>query len=129
MSNSALTAEQRTVFALTTPRVQFTLRDEDGAVVPAASLTTLTMTLFDLKTRQYINNRSAVNALNANNVTVTSGGVVTYQMQAADNAIIGTQPDGTKQEHILQFRWTWSSGTKAGEHRIPLLVVVRDRVS
>lgn len=129
ISNSSLSAEQRTLYEKTSPVYSFVLKDENGVVVPGSSLTTLTVTLFDTASRQIINSRNEQDAKNANQVTVNSSGVVTFSMLPADTIIVGNVKPGEKETHALHFRWTWSAGTKAGEHLVELLVVARDYVT
>ncbi len=64
------------------------LKDENAAVIPAASIDVLTLTLSNVADDAIINSRNGQNVLNANNVTVTAGGVLTWTMQPADTAII-----------------------------------------
>ena len=96
--------------------------DETGVGIPSASLNTLTMTLYDAITNAAINARSTQNILNANNVTVSSSGLLTWTMQPNDNAILNA---GLAQElHFALFQWTWTSGTsKAGKHQAAFSVV------
>lgn len=97
-----------------------TIKDENGTVVPAASLTTLTLTLYAKQSGTIINSRSAQNILNANNVTVNSSGVLTWTMQPDDNAIVNSAL--LTESHIALFEWTYSSGSKYGKHEIELVV-------
>ena len=97
-----------------------TLKDENGVVIPFATLDTLILTLYDLTTGNIINSRNAVNALNANNVTLhATSGLLIYLMQPDDNKIIGT---GLEEVHIILFQGAWSSGTKAVRHQIQITV-------
>jgi len=95
-----------------TPALNFVVQDENGAALPAASLTTLELTLYDKASGTIINTRNNQNALNANNVTVDGSGNGKFQTVAADTAIL----DATKpmEEHVTKFKWTWASGTKVG---------------
>lgn len=92
------------------------IKDEANDVVPAAQLTTLTLTQYALQTGTIINSREGQNVLNANNVTVTSGGVLTWIMQPADNAIVNAALE--YEFHIALFEWTYASGAKAGKHEV-----------
>lgn len=89
--------------------------DENGIAISSANLTTLTLTLYEKATKAIVNTRSAQNVLNANNVTVDTSGNLTWNMQSADNAIIGA---ATIESHVALFEWTWSSGTKYGKYEI-----------
>lgn len=90
------------------------LRDQDGVAVGAASLTALTLTLYNEATGAIINSRNAQNVLNANNVTVSAGGVLTWSMQEEDNPIIDS---GLGIElHTALFAYTWDSGARSSRH-------------
>lgn len=97
--------------------------DETGVGVGSTQLVSLTLTLY-LATNPatMINSRSTQNVLNANNVTVSSSGLMTWTMQPLDNAII----DGSlaQELHLALFQWTYgSSGSKAGKHQVGFSVV------
>jgi len=100
-----------TVKEKTTSKYTATLKDEDGTAIALASLTTLTLTLYDISStsRTIINSRNAQNVLNANNVTVhATSGLLTWEMQAADNEI---QDSNKKIErHRALFKFSWSGG-------------------
>ncbi len=78
--------------------VTFYLKDNLGNPIPAASLDSLTLTLYDIGTFApdsgspsdgIINARNGQDVLNANNVTVhASSGLVTWAMQPEDNIIV-----------------------------------------
>ena len=97
------------------------IKDEAAVAIAAASLTTLTLTLYNSDDEAIINSRSAQDVLNTNNVTVDSSGVLAWTMQPADNVITGT---GELETHVALFEYTWSSGTKRGSHEVT--VKVRD---
>lgn len=105
----------------TTAQITATIEDESGTAIPAASLTTMILTLYLKDTpATTINSRSDQNVLNANNVVIDSSGNLTWTMQPADNAISDTNK--TVEHHIALFEWTWSSGTKAGKYEIEIRV-------
>ncbi len=95
------------------------IKDEADVAIAAASLSTLTLTLYDLKGATIINSRAAQNVLNANNVTVDSSGNLVWTLQPADNPIIAS---GELESHIALFEYTWSSGTKRGSHEVTISV-------
>lgn len=102
------------VEAGTTPNYTCSLLDESDAAIVAAQLTTLTLTVINLKTGVAIRDR--VNALNANNVTVSADGSVAWAIQATDLAATETTF-----LHCV-FEWTWNSGVKKGWHDFALRV-------
>jgi hypothetical protein len=106
---------------LTTPTYRATVVDDSDPPValPAASLTTLTLSLYvinDDGTITYI--RQAQNVKNTNNVTVSALGALVWSIQAADTTLVNTVP---YEHHYAFFRWTWGSG-KVGSRTIVLNV-------
>lgn len=95
-----------------------TLVDENGFVIAASALLTLTLTYCDVATRLILNGREAQNALNQHNVTVDNAGLLSWKLQPADTGIIN---DGLAVEmHRALFTWTWGSPIKVGRHEIDL---------
>lgn len=98
-----------------------TVVGNDGVTpLPAASLLTLILTLYAIKqdgTDGIVNARNAQNVLNANNVTVNAGGLVTWSIQVGDTTLVESIP---YERHIALFEWTWAAG--AGKHEVVLLV-------
>ena len=64
------------------------LQDENAVAIGSALINTLELSFFDLATATIINSRDAQNVLNANNVVVTAGGLLTWTLQPADTAIL-----------------------------------------
>lgn len=103
------------------------LLDEDGVAIPAATLTTLTLTLYVKETGDIINLRNAQNVLNANNVAVDSSGNLVWTVQPADHAVVAT---GRKLErHRAVFDFTWNSGAKRDWHAVEFVVIAEPKVS
>lgn len=98
-----------------------TITGNDGATpIPAASLSTLVLTLYVVKsdgTTGIVNSRDAQNILNANNVTVSAAGLLTWAIQTADTTLVEALPF---ERHIALFEWT-ASGV-AGKHEMVLVV-------
>ncbi len=101
-----------------TARYSAVLKDETDTVIPAASLTALTLTLYNVATGAIINSRNAQNVLNANNVTVDASGNLVWTVQPGDNAIVDTSLD--REDHVALFKFEWSSPTKRGYHQVVL---------
>lgn len=102
------------------------LRDETRAVVPAASITTFTLTLTDRATDTIINGRNDTNILNANGGTLDASGNWTFLFTPADNQIVNA--DLAMEEHIALFEWTWSAGAKRGQKSVLIRVKNYGRV-
>lgn len=108
------------VLEKTTAYYSGTLTDESGAALPAASLATLALSYYDVASGTTINSRNAQNALNTNGVTVDSSGLLTWRLDPADTAILGT---GRVEVHEALFTWTWGTNpTKTGRHLVQIAV-------
>ena len=104
-----------------TPRYTATITDDAGNPLPAASLSTLVLTLYVIKadgTVAYVNSRNAQNVLNANNVTVGTSGEVVWSLQVADTSLIEALPF---ERHIALWEWTWPT-SRAGKHELWITV-------
>ena len=114
----------------TTPRYTFTITDDELNPLPAASLTTLTLTLYVINadgTVTILNSRNAQNVLNANNVTISAQGLGVWSVQVLDTTmVVATLPFETR---IALWQWTWSAGAKAGKHELNLVVKNLSQVS
>ncbi|MEY4932894.1 MAG: hypothetical protein RLZZ403_1214 [Pseudomonadota bacterium] len=101
-----------------------TIKDETEAVIPAASLTTLTLLLYDqtthlasaTSTAAIINSRNRQDVLNTNGCTVSTGGVLTMTFSPADNIIINTGK--SSERHVALFEYTYAAGAKAGKEEV-----------
>jgi len=128
MSKSTLTIKQRRLDEKTIAKYKATITDEDQAAIASSSLSTLTLTLYDVETGTIINSRNGQNILNANNVIIDSDGLLTWTIQAADNEIVGTRRRaGQYEKHVALFEYTWSS--KASKHELILEIRQLDKVT
>jgi hypothetical protein len=117
------------VLELTTPRYTAVIQDDEGQPLPAASLTSLTLTLYVIRTDGtigIINSRNAQNVLNASNVTVSAAGLLVWSIQTADTAL---QETLAFERHIALWTWTWLAGAKTGRHELVLTVKNLQQVS
>lgn len=103
----------------TTRKITFLVVDEDGVAVPGASLTTLTLTLYDEITEAIINTVDDKDILNVGGGLVDGSGNGSYTMDPADNQIVGT---ASFEDHIALFEWTYGGGAKAGKEEVRLRV-------
>ena len=105
-------ADQREVVAGTTPVFTATLKDHSGVAIPAAALTSLTLTVWAKPSLAVI--RDAVNALNANGVTIhATSGLITWKVSAADTALTDADPRIDSEAHYYRFDWAWETGGQA----------------
>lgn len=99
-----------------------TITDTDGVTALADAdtiLTTLTLTLYELRSGTVINSCTARNILNLNGGTVSSAGALEIRLDAADMACLGT---ASSEVHVALLEWTWGSPVKAGKHEIAFTV-------
>ena len=130
MSQSTLTSKQRKLDEGTLAKYTATITDEAETAIALSAMTTLTLTLYDAETGTVINSRNDQDVLNTNNVTVSSAGLLTWLIQPADNAIVGTRRRaGQYEKHVALFEYTWSSGSKASEHEVTLEIRQLDKVT
>ena len=96
------------------------LTDEDGSVVPGSVLSSATLTLKDEKTRTVINSRNAQNVNQANGVTISDLGIVTWLLVPADNPIVTDRL--TQEVHVATFDFRWDAGASRAMHEVKILV-------
>jgi hypothetical protein len=84
--------------------------------VPAGSLLTLKLTLWDRKTGTIINGRNEQNVLQAAGVTVNAEGHLIWVLSPEDNAHIAG--DGTVETHVALWEWTYGSPVRTGNHEM-----------
>lgn len=106
-----------------TCRIEATILDENMAPIPAASLTTLTVTLYDCTdcdNLPIVNSVDNVNILNTGRGTVDSSGRMVCTLLPADNPIL---LDSHEYEwRCALFRYTYSAGAKSGAHEVKFKV-------
>ena len=100
-----------------------TVTGNDGVTaIPAVSISTFVLSLYAILangTVTFINGRNDQNVLNANNVTISGAGLLTWAIQVADTAIQeATLPF---ERHIALWEWVTTAGA-AGKHEIILVV-------
>jgi hypothetical protein len=110
----------------TTQKYTATIKDENGTAIPAASLTTLTLTLYEQTTQTIINSRNQQNVLNLQGVTVDAQGLLTWVMTPADNAHLGV---AQKEQHVALFEFTYAAGAKRGQAEVLFEVTNTARVT
>lgn len=111
---------EKPVAEKTTCKFTGILKDENGAVVPGSSLTTLTLTLYNVDDGQIINNRNDQNILNANGGSVDGLGNFTLRLRAADNIIL--DPSKKSETHRALIRFTYNAGQDAGSVEVEFRV-------
>ena len=92
-----------------------TLQDTSGTTIDASTVGTLTFTLFDQHSGIILNSRNDVSikttagsTSHSNGGTVSTAGIVTMRLDAADNAIQST--NRSRETHIARVKFTWSDG-------------------
>ena len=100
------------------------LADILGVDAPLATFSAITLTFVDEVTGSVINFRQDQNVLNANNVTVSATGLLTWNMQVADNSRITATTNNTIEYHraIFSFVYDFGTGEETAEHEIRIPV-------
>lgn len=104
----------------TTGRYAATMYDETGGVIDGTALTTLTLTLYEKRSKTILNSRNAQNVLNANGVAVTAVGALTWTIAKEDTAMVGT---AQLERHVAVFQGTWNTGAKKFVHVVEFDVI------
>ena len=110
-------------------RLTATIKDETETAIPAASIDTLTLELYDQRTHldspgstaAIINGRAGQDILNANGCVVDSSGNLTLTLKPADNVIVNAGQ--SSERHVALLKWTYAAGLKAGMEEVLLDVV------
>lgn len=92
------------------------LRDEFRVVVKGSQLTSATLTLYDSNTDEIINDRTAQNVLNANDVTIDESGRLTWTVLPDDMALVS---DSSLQErHVALFEFAWTDSDSRARTKV-----------
>ena len=83
-----------------------TLQDKLGNALNRNSISSLQITITDLRSNTVVNNRDAQNIFDANNGTVSTDGILTFELQPADTVNVGS-PRGVLEERQVIIQWTW----------------------
>lgn len=91
--------------------LRVTLTDYDGAALDASLTADIKLSLYDRDTKQIINSRNDVSVKNANNGTVTTGGLLDLRLGTADAAIVDTDlAENEVEQHVARVSFTWNDG-------------------
>lgn len=99
------------------------LVDENRVPISYATLTSLTLTLYDLRSSVIVNGRNAQNVLNANQVTMDVNGNIVWTWLPADMPLL--VPTVQQEEHVALFvaKWTDSGGNaRQANHEVHFYV-------
>ena len=105
-------------------RLTAVIKDELEVVIPAASIGTLTLMLYDQATElttpgttaAIINSRNRQDVLNNNGCTVDSSGNLVMTFGPADNVII--HPTKSSERHVALFEYSYAAGLKSGKEEV-----------
>ena len=91
-----------------------TITGNDGVTaLPGGTLSTLRLTVYVVKqdgTEQVVNSRNQQSVLNANNGTVSAGGLFTWTIQPGDTTLIETSLQFER--HYCLLEWAWPTGNQ-----------------
>lgn len=110
-----------------TAKITAVIEDEDGTGIDVANLGTVTLTLFNDRSKAIINSRNQTDIKNAGPGTIDSSGNLTLTLTADDMAILVASNDAER--HVAFIEWTYSSGTKSGGFEIAFTVTNLAKVS
>lgn len=115
----------------TSGRYTALLIDEAGDELPASSIVTATLSLFDSTLNDdsmtvYVNSREAQNVLNVNDVTIDEFGNLTWDFAPEDMPKLQTH---TPETHKAVWTLTWSGGNKQLIHTVIFRVHANPTVS
>src|ERR1051325_7574916 len=98
------------------------LVDETGADLPSDVLLSLTLTYYDKDTLTVINARQDQDVLDGNDVTVIVDGLIEWNMQVEDTALVDSRKG--LEAHIILLTWSWQSGieTKIDRHEAQVTI-------
>jgi hypothetical protein len=97
------------------------LKDENGYLIAAVQLNSLTLSIVDTSSGAIVNSCSAVNILNTGRGTVDGEGNLTVTLGPADTALLNASD--SQEYRSLIFDWTYAGGAKTGRHQVDFLIV------
>lgn len=110
-----------------TGEYSFTLQDETGAPIPASDLTDARLTLHVPTTGTIVNSRDNQSVLNANQVTISEAGLVTWAYRIADMTMVDATL--TEETHRALFVFTWQSGLRSHPHEVDFIIENLDKLT
>jgi hypothetical protein len=102
-----------------TAKIKGVLRDEDGAAIDGATITSLGLTLYDKVTGNIINSRDHLNILNVNGGSVDSVGNFAWIMTPSDNMIVNDSLNNEEHHALIEFTY---SGGRQGKKLVVFVV-------
>lgn len=109
----------------TTPRLIATIKDDNGVVIPGTSLTTLTLTLTDLRTGDIINSRENFDIKSFVNIS----GVLSFRLEEDDMVLVGDNEPGAERVLVALIIGTYDSGNGRFMDRVYIPVFNEEQVS
>lgn len=100
----------------------FVLKDEAGVVIPASALSAAVLTVYSAASEAIVNSREAQNVLNANNVTISELGVVTWTLQPSDVTMLNQALEEETHRCVFLFTWTASGNTRTHPHEVDFVL-------
>jgi hypothetical protein len=104
-----------------TPFLNAQFVDKDGVTpIPAAVLTTLTLSIVDTGSKAIVNGVSARPILNADRGTVDNQGNLTIALQALDTALLNAADE--QEFRSLVIDWTYNAGANVGRCQVNFVI-------
>lgn len=98
------------------------LVDRDGTALGSGTISTLTLTLYDLRSGNIINSKDGADI----SASLSVGGALTLDLDALDMVV--TDDNQKKERHVALVEWAWA-GTKEGNEEIEFTVVNQEKVT
>lgn len=104
------------------------LLDDQETPIPLANLATLTLQLYEQKSKAIINGRNGASILNANGGTVAAtGGQLTLRLAPADMVLLSQTP--ASEVHVALIEWSYNGGVDKGAQEILFTVKNQPKIS
>jgi hypothetical protein len=101
-----------------------TIRDASEVVIPVNDLDALTATIYDEKSGTILNERDHESILGTNGGSVDAAGVLTFELDPEDNAIV--DDSRATELHIVLLEWEYTVGVTVHSGKAEIAVLVRN---
>lgn len=115
------------IFERSTAVYRATIGDELEVPISGASLTTLTVTVYDLTTGNIVNGRNNQDVLNKKGVTVDAAGRLAWQLDPADTGLVSQT--NLQEIRVALFTWTWGDPVKTGRYEVRFTIKNLNKVT
>lgn len=111
----------------TTTRIELQLTNENDLPLTDVAVGTVTLWLYEERSKAVLNSRSGTDIRNVNGGTLSPSALLTLLLSDDDNAL--AQPTALRETHIALISWTWDAGTKTGRKELSFTVYNQAKVT